>query len=65
MKRRSLVVFAGDPSEDSGSVLLDICFCFGPSGSADIVLSFMKGNVMAFLNMSRLPWSSHLSGELF
>ena len=38
MKRRSLVVFAGDPSEDSGLVLLDLCFCFGPSGSADIVV---------------------------
>ena len=31
MKRSSLVVFAGDPPEDSGSVLLDLCLwelCF-------------------------------------
>ena len=31
MKRRSLVVFAGDPLEDSGSALLDLCLwelCF-------------------------------------
>ena len=29
------------------------------------MLSFMRGNVMAFLSLSRLPWSLHLSGELF
>ena len=41
------------------------CFCFGFSGSVDVVLSFMRGNVMAFLSPLRLPWSSYLSGELF
>ena len=41
------------------------CFCFDSSGSAEIGLSSMRGDVMAFLSLSRLLCSLHLSGELF
>ena len=40
-------------------------FCFSTLGSAEILLPFMRGDVVAFLGLSRLPWALHLPSESF
>ena len=63
MKLRGLIIFAGDPPEDSGSVALG--FCFSASGNVEIVLPFVGRKVVSLLCLSCIPWAFYLPGKLF